>query len=563
MQEQHGIGRVEDVAFGGAVIRLERAVLDRLQRLGDTALELSGTVGGQVKIRSSGVWLVANVHEMHADNANKASILVGVEFLGEGDASATGALANFRRGITRYPRTGDEVFAVNRGDLINIFNAGGQPHIEVGAVYPTSDVRAGLFIDELLGRHFALVGSTGSGKSSMAALMLHRIIERAPNAHIVVLDPHGEYGSAFPATGKIFNVDNLELPYWLMNFEEHCEVFITSDGVERELDKSILARCLLRARSQSTLARTFRNPTVDSPLPYRIPELLAELNAQIGKLDNSNEIARYVGLKNRIENVISDPRHAFMFKGRLATDSMKDFLARILRMDDDGKPISIVDLSGVPSDIVSVVVALLSRIVMDHAMWAQGEPQRPVLIVCEEAHRYIPADGVKGATAARKSLERIAKEGRKYGVALALITQRPSDLAEGALSQCGTIISMRLNNDRDQNCVRNALPEGGRSFVEAIPGLRRGECIICGEGVAIPVRVRIDQLSEHLRPRSHDPLFSRLWTEAGGESDMLDRTIFRWRSQTDRLSDAQPATGAKATLLRPPVNAMLVRDASG
>ena len=135
-------------------------------------------------------------------------------------------------------------------------------------------------------------------------------------------------------------------------------------------------------------------------------------------------------------------------------------------MPANGKPISIIDLSGVPSDIVAVVVALLSRIVLDHAIWSRNERPRPVLIVCEEAHRYLPAMAIQGSSAVRTALERIAKEGRKYGVALGLVTQRPSDLAEGALSQCGTIIAMRLNNDRDQRRVRDAMPEGGRSFLD-------------------------------------------------------------------------------------------------
>ena len=148
-------------------------------------------------------------------------------------------------------------------------------------------------------------------------------------------------------------------------------------------------------------------------------------------------------------------------------------------------------MSGVPSDIVSVVVAVLSRLVFDYAIWSRNEVQRPLLLVCEEAHRYVPADKTGAGQAVRKVLERIAKEGRKYGVSLGLITQRPSDLAEGVLSQCGTIIAMRLNNDRDQQFVKNAMPEGARGFLDVIPALRNRECIICGEGVAIPIRVSV------------------------------------------------------------------------
>ena len=174
---------------------------------------------------------------------------------------------------------------------------------------------------------------------------------------------------------------------------------------------------------------------------------------------------------------------------------------------------------------------MLSRLVFDYAIWALSEPQRPVLLVFEEAHLYIPSTTTGGGQSVRKILERIAKEGRKYGVSLGLITQRPSDLAEGVLSQCGTIIAMRLNNDRDQQFVKAAMPEGARGFLDSIPALRNRECIICGEGVAIPIRVALDTLEETRRPASGDPSFSRLWQESGGEGDILNRTITRWRNQ--------------------------------
>ena len=187
-----------------------------------------------------------------------------------------------------------------------------------------------------------------------------------------------------------------------------------------------------------------------------------------------------------------------MFSGMLVSDSMAGLIAKLFRLPSHGRPISIVDVSGVPSEITSVVVSVLARMVFDYAIWSRTEAQRPLLLVCEEAHRYVPKDEHADGQAVRKILERIAKEGRKYGVCLGLITQRPSDLAEGVLSQCGTIISMRLNNDRDQACVRAAMPEGARGFLDAIPALRNRECIVCGEGVAIPIRVPLR------RPRARE-----------------------------------------------------------
>jgi DNA helicase HerA-like ATPase len=178
-----------------------------------------------------------------------------------------------------------------------------------------------------------------------------------------------------------------------------------------------------------------------------------------------------------------------------------------------------------------VVVAVLARMVFDYAIWSRNEPQRPILLVCEEAHRYVPNERNAHNSSVGKILGRIAKEGRKYGVSLGLITQRPSDLAEGVLSQCGTIIAMRLNNDRDQAFVKAAMPEGARGFLDTIPALRNREAIMCGEGVSIPIRVSFDNLDEMKRPASSDPLFSELWKETGGEEEIVQRVIKKWRSQ--------------------------------
>jgi DNA helicase HerA-like ATPase len=220
-----------------------------------------------------------------------------------------------------------------------------------------------------------------------------------------------------------------------------------------------------------------------------------------------------------------------MFSGMLVGDAMADFIARIFRMPGQGKPISIIDVSGVPSDITATVVAVLSRMVFDFAIWSRGEATRPVLLVCEEAHRYVPNERNADGSSVGRVLSRIAKEGRKYGVALGLITQRPSDLAEGVLSQCGTIIAMRLNNESDQAFVKAAMPEGARGFLDSISALRNRECIICGEGVSVPVRVVFDELEEGRRPASTDPSFTELWRSAGAEAEAVQRIVRRWRVQ--------------------------------
>ncbi|GAY23142.1 MULTISPECIES: ATP-binding protein [Sphingobium] len=526
------MGMVFQISGSSSQLIIDASRIAALSHDPDPSLAMAGQVGSQVKMRVGQVWLIASVRAMTMDRQDSNSIVVDIDFLGEGDEEKlTGRIYRFRRGVTRYPTPGTEVYPVSSADMQQIYSADDRPHVQIGTVYPTSDTRAALYVDSMLGKHFALLGSTGTGKSTSAALILHRICDLSPQGHIVMIDPHGEYGAAFQQNGAVYDVNNLALPYWLMNFEEHCEVFVTSEGSERTVDCDILAKCLLAARSKNRLAESIGRLTVDSPVPYLLSDLTNILQNEMGKLDKGTGSLPYMRLKTKIDEIKSDPRYSFMFSGMLVADSMQEFLAKIFRLPSGGKPISIIDVSSMPSDITSVVVSVLSRLVFDYALWARDEPQRPILLVCEEAHRYIPSSTTGGGQAVRRILERIAKEGRKYGVSLGLITQRPSDLAEGVLSQCGTIISMRLNNDRDQAFVKAAMPEGARGFLDSIPALRNREAIICGEGVAVPIRVALDNLEEERRPASGDPSFTELWRQSGGEADILDRTITRWRSQ--------------------------------
>ncbi len=528
----HLIGTVIEIAGSGSQISMEASQLHALMEHSDPSVATAGQVGSQIKIRVGNIWLLASIRTQKLHPRDPSMITALVDFLGEGDEERlTGKIYNFRRGVTRYPVPGSDVYAVSSADLKQVYAADGRMNVEIGTVFPTKDIRGSLYIDAMLGKHFALLGSTGTGKSTSAALILHKICDVAPEGHIVMIDPHGEYSAAFKTNGALFDVNNLALPYWMMNFSEHCEVFVTSKGDEKQMDCDILSRCLLQARSKNRIAESVGKLTVDAPIPYLLSDLTNIIQNEMGKLDKASSSAPFLRLKGKIEEMKADPRYNFMFSGMLVGDTMGDFISKIFRLPSMGKPISIIDVSGVPSDITATVVAVLSRLVFDYAIWSRNEPQRPILLVCEEAHRYIPSDRVAGDSAVRTILERIAKEGRKYGVSLGLITQRPSDLAEGVLSQCGTIISMRLNNDRDQAFVRAAMPEGARGFLDSIPALRNRECIICGEGVSIPIRVALDTLEEEKRPASEDPLFSVLWQETGGEEQMLERVVRRWRSQ--------------------------------
>ncbi|HEX2793524.1 MAG TPA: DUF87 domain-containing protein [Croceicoccus sp.] len=525
------IGEVLQIAGSSSRALLDPQRLAECAREADPSVQLAGLVGSQIKVRVGQIWLLASVRTQTLDRAT-GEIIAEIDFLGEGqEEKLTGRIRNFTRGITHYPVPGAEVFAATNADLAQVYASDGRSNIQIGKVFPTKDIRAGLYIDAMLGKHFALLGSTGTGKSTSAALILHRIVESAPEGHIMMVDPHGEYSAAFRGTGQILDVGNLKVPYWLMNFEEHCEVFITNEGSDRQADMDILSKCLLKARSKNRMAEQMSRLTVDSPIPYLLSDLTTAIQDEMGRLDKATNTAPFLRVKTKIDEIKADPRYQFMFSGMLVADTMSEVIMRLFRMPSNGKPISIIDVSGVPSEITSTVVAMLSRMVFDFAIWGRDEKTRPILLVCEEAHRYVPNEKNADKSSVGRILSRIAKEGRKYGISLGLITQRPSDLAEGVLSQCGTILSMRLNNERDQDFVKAAMPEGARGFLDTIPALRNRECIVCGEGTAIPMRVTFDDLEERKRPASEDPSFSELWNESGGEEEAVERIVTRWRAQ--------------------------------
>ena len=458
------IGMVFDIGGSGSMVMLDPVALDTTLADPDPVVASAGSVGSQIKMRVGGTWLIANIRSLKMVDGHDDRIAAQVDFLGEGDEEKlTGKLYKFRRGVTRYPTPGCAVYPVSTPDLKQIYAADDRANIEIGTVYPTKDIRAALYVDAMLGKHFALLGSTGTGKSTSAALILHRICELSPQGHIVMIDPHGEYAAAFKTNGAIYDVGNLQMPYWLMNFEEHCEVFVTSSGSEKQIDADILAKCLLMARGKSRLGQEITKLTVDAPIPYLLSDLTNLIQLEMGKMDRAGDTAPYLRLKTKIDEIKADPRYGFMFSGMLVADTMAAFLERIFRLPGDGKPISIIDVSGVPSEITSVVVAVLSRMVFDFAIWSRGEPQRPILLVCEEAHRYIPA-GDGGASSVGRILSRIAKEGRKYGVSLG------PDHAAAVGSRRGRAVAMRHDH-------RDAAQQRSRPSVRSRSDARRARAV--------------------------------------------------------------------------------------
>ena len=515
------VGHVTDVTPATLSVSVEKSIL--LKNQGNSNLFRLGTL---LKIPVADSFIFGTIRSIEQNPATNHTFILLLDLLGELSASG------FSRGVKLFPLPESPVLQASTLDLEVVFAPEADDTVRIGTVFPTDNVTAAIKAESLLSKHFAVLGSTGTGKSSTVALIIHRLVEKYPSAHVVILDPHNEYESAFSTNGVHISTEDLALPYWLMNFEEHVEIFVGRNISGREAEVDILKRCLFAARKKSSAAFSLLRLTVDTPIPYKLTDLIVAIDDELGRLDKAEQSRPFLKLRNKIEELRNDRRFAFMFSGMMVQDTLTDLVSKLLRFPVEGRPISTLDLSGVPADIVDVVVSLLSRLVFDFAMWSRRHAgATPILLVCEEAHRYVPHAGLDTRVqSARKSLERIAKEGRKYGVSLGLVSQRPSDLSEAVLSQCGTILSMRLNNGKDRKFVSDTMPDGAESFLSALPILQNRECIVAGEGAACPMRVQLDFLDEHRRPASADPHFSHAWRQdIDCLNDLVNDTIDNWR----------------------------------
>jgi len=501
----------------------------------DEPFAASIRIGALVKARGAEHQVIGTIGSVQVEGAGSTEHgLFVVDLLGEIVSLADG-LSEFRRGVSHHPVSGTPVQPANDADIRAIYTRPSVSHVSIGTLFHDPARSAFVLVDELLAKNFAVLGTTGSGKSCAVTLLLLAILAGHANAHIVVLDPHNEYAAAFGELAEIVNVDNLQLPLWLLDFEEAVGVLIRGGSAqEQEAQTIILKDAITRARRRyATESLAAASITVDTPVPFGVPDLLRFIDEAMGRLDNPDRSAPYLRLRTRLESLRDDRRFAFMFSDWLVTrDTLSQIVSRLLRIPVNGKPITVIDLSGIPSEIADVVVSLTCRLAFDFALWSERERMPPVLVVCEEAHRYVPAAESVGFAATARAITRIAREGRKYGVALALISQMPSGLSAQALSQCGTVFALRLGHYLDQHFMATALPDAARGMLAALPSMRTQEAIVFGEGVRLPMHIRFADLTPDRRPRSDSAQFSRAWQAETADAEFLNEGIRRWRQQS-------------------------------
>ncbi|MDR7144574.1 helicase HerA domain-containing protein [Rhizobium sp. BE258] len=499
------LGRV--VACSGS-----RTTIAAVAEAGGTDLTELWSVGRLISISVGRNRVVALVYQMNTGShmwgeGEDNGFSIEAELLGEVRVEEDGR-EEFSTGISRYPYLGAVAHRIRSADLMRIYDAGVGTTAVIGNLTQDESIDAAIHVPSMLSKHFAVVGSTGVGKSTAVSLLLNKAIEADPKLRVLILDPHNEFAAAFPKHSVVIDTDTLDLPFWLMRLEEFAEVvFRGRPPVPEELDmlRDIMpdAKRAFRGSDSSLVRRTTEKSsiTADTPVPYRMADLLALIDERIGRLEGRAEKPFLRSLKMRIIAAINDPRYHFMFSNNTISDTITETVAQIFRIPGEGRPICTFQLSGIPSEVVNSVASVLCRMAFEVGLWSEGAIH--MLVVCEEAHRYIPADPTLGFVPTRQAIARIAKEGRKYGVSLGIITQRPGELDQTILSQCSTLFAMRLANDRDQEIIRSAIPNSSISTTSFISSIGNGEAIAFGEAISVPMRMRFSRVPEHLLPKAN------------------------------------------------------------
>ena len=503
------LGRV--VACSGS-----RATVSATAERGDTSLTELWSVGRLISISVGSNRVAALVSSMHTEKPGWTEsadniVQVEVELVGEIRTGLDGK-PTFSAGISVYPYLGAIAHRMRTADLKLIYDPGTDNTVAIGTLTQDRSLAAHIHIPSLLTRHFAVVGTTGVGKTTAVTLLLHKALQSDPSLRVLILDPHNEFAAAFPSQAVVIDTDTLDLPFWLFRLEEFTEVlFRGRPPIAEEIDalRDLIpeAKRAFRGSADTALLRKSSEKsslTADTPVPYRIADLLALIDERIGRLEGRSEKPHLRSLKVRVQAAINDPRYEFMFSSNTIHDTIAQTISHIFRIPGDGKPVTTFQLAGIPSEVVNSVASILCRMAFEIALWSSGAVK--ILVVCEEAHRYVPADPKLGFFPTRQAISRIAKEGRKYGVCLGVITQRPGELDPTILSQCSTVFAMRLSNDNDQEIIRSAIPDSSASTISFLSSIGNGEAIAFGEAVAVPMRMLFERVDNSILPRANSGL---------------------------------------------------------
>lgn len=447
----------------------------------------------------------------------------------------------FERGTDTMPTVNAPVFAVDARTIDTIYAGYAEGDFSLGTLSLIPGQVAKINLDAFLTRHAAILGQTGGGKSWTVASVIQKIAA-FPQSTIVLFDLHGEYGSTFGADAEVISAADLELPYWLMNSEELLGLMVDRSEAAAPNQIAKFKELLQAAKEDHADNKALNIPkiTIDTPVFFDFSRLIGafrELDAEMVQGDRGKKqgplFGQFTRLLMRIDSRMNDRRYDLIFTPKkYATSASMDDLFRNLLGEVAGarKKVVVVDLSTVPFDVRTSVISLILRCLFDFAYWHRRvkKEKYPIAVFADEAHIYL-SDHDPNAEPARMSAERIAKEGRKYGISLTVISQRPRELSSTILSQCGSFLCLRISNPDDQSYVRNLLPDSVRGITSMFSTLRRGEAILLGDSVMMPTRIRIDRPDP--RPESDDASFAKSWAKDPVDLD-VKAVLTAWRNQS-------------------------------
>lgn len=589
------VGKIIEVAGNNLRIEIDESV-NELIRAVDGQVYPVGQMGSIIKVHFGRKLLFAFVRslkmrsELITEDSNQLinaaddARILEADLFGQGVWSNKNSRLEFSRGVETYPLPlqsayiclNDELEAVYKAAESNAQDEAITPMVPIGNYIGGNNAVCRANIDKLFGHHFAILGSTGSGKSGTVASILHSVLDHRPRdtmlkPRIVMIDPHGEYASAFGNRAKVFRAYNdasavedeaelLKLPYWLMSSDELRSLIIGKTEHEATSQNNIVYEAITYSRlleagyvqdvgaePNGGLEAAFADGVIedqvlnfdrDKPVPFKLTQFVKHIDKVQGRKEGKQEKLAASSGRDKIESILkklkvlrSNPQLSFLLKEYSEDDSpkLKDILAQFVG-EANGKDIRIIDISGLPNEVAGPLTALISRLLFQYKLWQTREEREkdPILFICEEAHRYVPNHGEAQYKEAQDAIRRIAKEGRKYGLGLGLISQRPSDVESTVLSQCNSWIVLRLSNSSDQEHVSRFLPDSLSGLTKMLSALTRREAIFVGEAAALPSRIRIRELSPDKLPNSNDIKFASGWSnDAIQEADLME-VVNRW-----------------------------------
>ena len=544
------VGQLTEVRGNGMIARLLDEYCNANPQIiinGETLLV--GQIGSYLVIKQASVYILAIVYKLwETDRYDPTGQRIADRFVALIPVGEMTEEGHFLRGIRHYPTAGAYIYLVGMNEINAIFAKFRDYNFFVGTLSSHHNYQLSLDPRALFGRHFAIVGQSGSGKSWTVTSLLQNTVKAMPKSHMIVLDLHGEYcwkdtqgkiQSAF-AENQVNYVDavSLEMPYWIMSFSELIDLFVDRDNTSATLQISFLREVIQQLKSKEAKSIGLTFVSVDTPIYFPLSELYLQFKSaneerkEFGKVHGSL-FGQFDEFLIRMQSRLNDIRYNFLLKPRLhnSSDSMNHLLRQFFGLGEKKANITVIDLSAVPTDIRPAICSQVGRLTYEFNYWNPKRREFPITLICEEAHAYIPREKNSQFSGSKRMMERIAKEGRKYGVSIGVVSQRPTELSETMLAQCSSFICLRTTNPDDQAYIKKLVPEAEGDLTDTLSSLGRGEALVLGEATPIPTRVQIYRPNPE--PKSNDVDYFSGWCD--GPDDLDVKEIIRlWRTQTRR-----------------------------